>query len=497
MRKFGKLFAFAIAGLAVLAIALVALAWAPDRTVEQLVARWAPPPSQFVELDGMRVHVRDEGPRGGIPIILLHGTSASLHTWEGWVDKLKDRHRVISLDLPGFGLTGPFPDADYRLTRYLRFLTNFFDRMDAKRFVLVGNSFGGFLAWQFALAMPDRVDRLVLVDAGGYPQQARSIPIGFRIAGLPVVNQVARQLLPRSVIESQGKTSREVTARREVILSAGSFQSPHLLMLSGVGDGKALQKFAIGVVHDLPAVGGNLQDHVDFLFAYASDSRDLFGISFGGVLRLIREIGLYRKEGRGMITTNFAEAGGFLKTNPHLPAPDVQLHFVVGKAINHGRDRSRGHGFSCHTCLLRPKSRGSVTLQSADPSAAPLIDPKFLDDPDDLDGMVRAFRLTRRILEAPALANVRKEDLLTRGVETDAQIREMLRARCDTLYHPVGTCRMGTGAEAVVDPALRVHGIEGLRVVDASIMPTLIGGNTNAPTVMIAEKASDLIRAER
>jgi pimeloyl-ACP methyl ester carboxylesterase len=202
MRKFGKLFAFAIAGLAVLAIALVALAWAPDRTVEQLVARWAPPPSQFVELDGMRVHVRDEGPRGGIPIILLHGTSASLHTWEGWVDKLKDRHRVISLDLPGFGLTGPFPDADYRLTRYLRFLTNFFDRMDAKRFVLVGNSFGGFLAWQFALAMPDRVDRLVLVDAGGYPQQARSIPIGFRIAGLPVVNQVARQLLPRSVIES-------------------------------------------------------------------------------------------------------------------------------------------------------------------------------------------------------------------------------------------------------------------------------------------------------
>jgi choline dehydrogenase-like flavoprotein len=301
----------------------------------------------------------------------------------------------------------------------------------------------------------------------------------------------------RGVQYRHGNAVREVAARREVIVSAGAIQSPQLLMLSGVGGGKELKKFGIDVICDLPAVGRNFQDHIDFLFAYSSDSRDLFGISLGGVLRLLREISRYRRDGRGMVTTNFAEAGAFLKTDPGLPAPDVQLHFVVGKAIDHGRHRSLGHGFSCHTCLLRPKSRGTVTLQSAEPSAPPRIDPNFFGDLDDLEGMVRVFRLTRRILEAPALASVRKEDLLTRGVETDAEIREVLRNRCDTLYHPVGTCKMGTDDSAVVDSELRVRGLKGLRVVDASIMPTLIGGNTNAPTVMIAEKASDLIRAKR
>ncbi len=293
----------------------------------------------------------------------------------------------------------------------------------------------------------------------------------------------------------QGKETREVKARREVILASGAFQSPQLLMLSGVGDGNHLRKFGIEVVHDLPAVGRNLQDHIDFVFSYSSESRDLFGISFGGIARLIGEIGRYRKEGRGMITTNFAEAGGFLKTDPRAAVPDIQLHFVIGKVTDHGRHRSLGHGFSCHVCLLRPKSRGYVGLQSADAAAPPSIDPKFYDDPDDLEGMVRGFRLTRRILEAPALASVRGEDLFTQGVETDAQIRDILRNRSDTVYHPVGTCKMGSDNQAVVDPELRVRGLEGLRVVDASIMPTLVGGNTNAPTIMIAEKAVDLIRA--
>src|SRR6202171_2730308 len=286
----------------------------------------------------------------------------------------------------------------------------------------------------------------------------------------------------------QGKETRAVKARREVILASGAFQSPQLLMLSGVGEGSHLRKFGIDVVHDLPSVGRNLQDHIDFVFSYSSESRDLIGISFGGIARLIREIGRYRKEGRGMITTNFAEAGGFLKTDPRAAVPDIQLHFVVGKVTDHGRQRSLGHGFSCHVCLLRPKSRGYVGLQSADVSAPPLIDPKFYDDPDDLEGMVEAFRLTRRILEAPALASVRGEDLFTRGVKTDAEIRDILCNRSDTVYHPVGTCKMGIDDQAVVDPELRVRGLEGLRVVDASIMPTLAGGNTNAPTIVIAEK---------
>jgi len=292
----------------------------------------------------------------------------------------------------------------------------------------------------------------------------------------------------------RGRETYEVRARGEVILASGVFGSPQLLMLSGIGPAAHLREFGLDVVHDLAGVGRNLQDHIDFVFAYNSDSRDLFGISLGGIARLFREIGRYRKEARGMITSNFAEAGGFLKTDPRAKIPDVQLHFVVGKVIDHSRKKTLGHGYSCHVCLLRPKSRGFVELQSADPAAAPLIDPKFFDAPEDLDTMVNGFRLTKRILEAPALAPIRGRDVITESVETETQIRDVLRNRADTVYHPVGTCRMGIDADAVVDPDLRVRGIDGLRVVDASIMPTLVGGNTNAPTIMIGEKAADLIR---
>jgi pimeloyl-ACP methyl ester carboxylesterase len=181
----------------------VALNWAPDRPLDELKARWAPPPSQFVELDGLSVHLRDQGRRDDPePIVLLHGTSASLHTWEGWVTELAKQRRVISLDLPGFGLTGPFPDGDYRLERYTVFLLTLLDRLQVPRAVLVGNSFGGQLAWRFALAHPERSARLVLVDAAGYPRNAESVPIGFRLAGVPALAPVMSRLLPRAMIES-------------------------------------------------------------------------------------------------------------------------------------------------------------------------------------------------------------------------------------------------------------------------------------------------------
>ncbi|EJO91570.1 alpha/beta hydrolase fold protein [Ectopseudomonas mendocina DLHK] len=181
----------------------VALNWAPDRPLDELQARWAPPPSQFVELDGLSVHLRDQGRRDDPePIVLLHGTSASLHTWEGWVTELAKQRRVISLDLPGFGLTGPFPDGDYRLERYTGFLLTLLDRLQVPRAVLVGNSFGGQLAWRFALAHPERSARLVLVDAAGYPRNAESVPIGFRLAGVPALAPVMSRLLPRAMIES-------------------------------------------------------------------------------------------------------------------------------------------------------------------------------------------------------------------------------------------------------------------------------------------------------
>jgi choline dehydrogenase-like flavoprotein len=286
-----------------------------------------------------------------------------------------------------------------------------------------------------------------------------------------------------------------VRARREVILSSGAFQSPQLLMLSGIGNAAELKGLGIDVVQHSPGVGQNLQDHIDYAFSYRSKSLDNFGISFAGLRKLWREIGRYRREGVGMITSNVAECGGFLKTDPTLAVPDIQLHFSMAMADNHGRNRRLGHGFGCHVCLLRPKSRGSVTLESADPAAAPRIDPKFYDHPDDLEVMVKAFKVTRRIMDAEPLAKWQTLDMFSAGVKTDDEIRTALRNRSDTVYHPVGTARMGTDEAAVVDPQLRVNGVEGLRVVDASIMPTLIGGNTNAPSIMIGEKGADMIRA--
>jgi choline dehydrogenase-like flavoprotein len=249
-------------------------------------------------------------------------------------------------------------------------------------------------------------------------------------------------------------------------------------------------------VQHLPSVGRNLQDHPDFVFGYKVPSLDLLGLSAAGFLRFAREFYRYRRERRGMVATNFAEAGGFLKTRSDLAIPDVQLHFVVAMVDDHARHLHLGHGFSCHVCLLRPKSRGAVILASNDPLAAPLIDPNFLGHPDDVNDMVAGFKLTRRLLDAPALASVRTRDLFTADVRNDEDIRAVLRQRVDTVYHPVGTCRMGIDEDAVVDPTLKVRGLAGLRVVDASIMPTLVGGNTNAPAIMIGEKAADMIRAD-
>ncbi|MBS3911682.1 MAG: choline dehydrogenase [Hydrogenophaga sp.] len=284
----------------------------------------------------------------------------------------------------------------------------------------------------------------------------------------------------------------------EVLLSAGAFGSPQLLMLSGIGPAEHLREHGIDVVHDLPGVGANLHDHPDVVMVVnAPKLTDLFGLSLPGVLTALRGMAEWRRARSGPLTSNFAEAGGFIKSDPDEVIPDLQLHFVVGKLMDHGRKTVFGHGYSCHVCLLRPKSRGTLRLASADPQVAPLIDPAFLKDPDDVARLVRGFKLVRELIQQPALSrHGGQESAASRAAQSDAQIEQFVRNHADTIYHPVGTCRMGADALAVVDARLRLHGVAGLRVVDASIMPRVVGGNTNAPVIMVAEKAVDMIRED-
>jgi choline dehydrogenase-like flavoprotein len=300
-----------------------------------------------------------------------------------------------------------------------------------------------------------------------------------------------------AVVCRRGRGEETIGARRAVVLSAGSFQSPQLLMLSGIGPGEELKRHGIGVLQHLPGVGRNLQDHVDFTLNYRASSPHLFGLTPRALARLPREILHWRRDRTGLLTSNFAESGGFIRSDPAAPRPDLQLHFVVGLVDDHARKRHFFTGYSLHTCVLRPKSRGTVTLSDADPMSPPRIDPAFLSATEDLELLIKGVRLARRIAEAPPFAGLAPCEIYRAGDADDAGLRAHIRQRADTIYHPVGTCRMGAAADgaAVLDAGLRVRGVEGLYVVDASVMPTLIGGNTNAPTIMIAEKAVELLRA--
>ena len=295
----------------------------------------------------------------------------------------------------------------------------------------------------------------------------------------------------------QGGATHQVRCTREVLLSAGALLSPQLLMLSGIGPGAQLQQHGIATVHDLPGVGQHLHDHPDVVQVMDAPAlSDLFGVSLRGGTNILRSVLEWRSQRSGLLTTNFAEAGGFIKSQPSEPLPDLQLHFVIGKLLDHGRQTVWGHGYSCHVCLLQPQSRGSVALASSDPQALPLVDPNFFGVADDMARMVRGVRQMRAILAQPALAQYGARELpSSASAQTDAQIEQFIRQYADTIYHPVGSCRMGPGPLDVVDAELRVHGVQGLRVVDASIMPRIVSGNTNAPTIMLAEKAVDLLQA--
>lgn len=284
--------------------------------------------------------------------------------------------------------------------------------------------------------------------------------------------------------------------RREVLLCAGALQSPQLLMLSGIGPGAHLHALGMPVQVDLPGVGAHLHDHPDVTVVHSLPGTALgVGVSLPGLQRIARGAWEWRQHRTGMLTSNLAEAGGFIRSRPAEPEVDLQLHFLPGKQADHGRGHPWGHGFSCHVCVLQPASRGQLRLASPDPMAAPLIDPQFLSHPDDMARLVRGVQRVREILRQPALAQLGGREMAELdAVQDERAIADWVRKRADTIYHPVGTCRMGVGPQDVVDSQLRVHGVQGLRVVDASVMPRITSGNTQAPTVMIAERAAALLR---
>jgi choline dehydrogenase-like flavoprotein len=283
----------------------------------------------------------------------------------------------------------------------------------------------------------------------------------------------------------------------EVILCGGAVNSPQLLMLSGIGPGSALQRLGIPVVQDAPEVGANLADHLDISIQAELTGREAIGIAPSFLPRALRAGWSFARHGRGELTSNIAEAGGFARSDPGRDRPNLQFHFIPAFMHDHGRKLSWGYGLTLHVCDLLPKSRGRIGLSSADPLAPPRIQPDYLSHPDDVGVLLAGLKLARRITEAPALArHIRRETLPGRDVRTDAELVADIRARAETIYHPVGTCRMGRDARSVVDPAGRVRGVSGLRVADASIMPAIIAGNTNAPTMMVAENIARMMLAD-
>ena len=298
-------------------------------------------------------------------------------------------------------------------------------------------------------------------------------------------------------IDSNNETI-TLNASKEVILSSGAFGSPQILLRSGIGPENEITKHGIEHLVDLPGVGKNLQDHIDILTVHKYNAMDLIGFSLKSIFyKFPLEILKYIFKKTGMFTSTIAEGGAFIKTRDDLEIPNIQLHYAPAMVIDHGRTSVWGHGMSCHSCLLRPKSRGEVTLKSSDPFDDPSIDPKFLSHPDDMQDMIDGYKKMMEVLNTEPFSKYIKDHTQTPiDITNDKEIEQALRTEADTVYHPVGTCKMGNDDMSVVDSNLKVRNVNGLRVVDASIMPTLIGGNTNAPTIMIGEKASDLIKSD-
>jgi choline dehydrogenase-like flavoprotein len=306
-----------------------------------------------------------------------------------------------------------------------------------------------------------------------------------------VKSLILEQRVAKGVILQGKGAQRSLTARREVILCAGSLGSPQLLLASGIGPAHELEQAGVRIQHHLPGVGKNLQDHLDGLITVRSKSPLTLGFSLASLPTVLMSPWRYLFGKKGWLTTNYVEAGGFARTPLAAALPDVQFHFVPGYRSHRGRLFEWGHGYAVHTCVLRPKSIGEVRLER---DGQLVIDFNFMSDPADAKVLIEGLKLARRIFADKQFDAIRGEEMLPgKAVQTDEQWMTYLRDYAATVFHPVGTCKMGVDAMSVVGPDLKVHGVQGLRVVDASIMPTLISGNTNAPCIMIGEKAAEMI----
>jgi choline dehydrogenase len=325
----------------------------------------------------------------------------------------------------------------------------------------------------------------------------------------PVVRRSNLRVFANTLVERinlQGSRVAGVTIRREgkkevlvasteVVLAAGTINSPQLMMLSGLGPADMLRRHGIRVVEDLPGVGANLQDHPTVSVAMSNPGAESYALSWRTAPRIAAAPLRYLFARSGMLASNAAEAGGFLHSREGLTRPDLQMTFMVGLKDN-PRTLPRRHGFVLHVAVLRPATRGQLELASADPAARPVINPHFLEARADVDALIAGLKSARHILSMPAMARYSGAELSPGpGVKSDAELEAFIRANLATTYHPVGTCKMGPRQDpmAVVDSRLRVHDISGLRVADASIMPNIIGGNTSAPSMMIGERAAEFI----
>ena len=291
----------------------------------------------------------------------------------------------------------------------------------------------------------------------------------------------------------QNKQAVRVTVTREALLCGGAVNSPQTLLLSGIGDAAILKRFDIPVVADLKGVGRNLQDHLDASIQYES-SQPITLYSQSNPLNALKTGLNYLLFKKGVATGQGLESGAFLKSRPDLENPDLQFHFIAALMSDHTRKKPDRHGFMAHVCQLRPQSRGYISIKSADPLVAPVIQPNYLEAEEDRRAMREGTKMARDIFAQSSFDPYRGPELMPGAhVRTDEQIDTWIRKTAETIYHPVGSAKMGKDSASVVDAQLKVYGVEGLRVIDASVMPTLVSGNTNAPTIMIAEKACDMI----